>query len=170
MTLIVSPLRDAATVIKWKKPSHVITLLENGLLAQAPRALDPTRHLKLAVHDIWEQKEGEILPDEGLVKDILDFSADWDGRSPMLVHCWAGVSRSTATAYLLACHRNPGAAEAAIAQALRKASAGATPNPLIVALADDILGRRGRMVDAVRDIGKGQYVYPGAPFEMPSRY
>jgi predicted protein tyrosine phosphatase len=170
MTLIVSPLRDAPTVIKWKKPSHVITLLEDGLMNQAPRALFPDRHLKLAVHDIWEEKPGETLPDDGLVRKILDFTATWDGRSPMLVHCWAGVSRSTATAYLLACQRNPEASELKIAEALRKASPGATPNPLIVALADDVMGRGGKMVDAVRAIGKGAYVYPGAPFEMASIY
>jgi predicted protein tyrosine phosphatase len=41
---------------------------------------------------------------------------------------------------------------------------------LIVRLADDVMGRGGRMVDAVQGIGKGVYVYPGAPFEMPSRY
>jgi len=170
MTLIVSPLRDAQTVIKWRKPSHVITLLEAGLLDQAPRAADPSRHLRLAVHDIWEEREGETLPDEGLVRKVLDFAAGWDQSAPMLVHCWAGVSRSTATAYLLACERNPDRSEADIAQALRQASPGATPNPLIVALADDLLGRGGRMVDAVRAIGKGRYVYPGAPFEMASRF
>lgn len=170
MTLIVSPLRDAQTVIKWKRPSHVITLLEEGLISQAPRHDDPTRHLKLAVHDIWEAVEGETLPDAGLVHKILDFAADWTGTASMLVHCWAGVSRSTATAYLLACARNPEHSELEIARALRQASPGASPNPLIVALADDLLGRDGRMVDAVRAIGKGQYVYPGAPFEFPSRY
>ncbi|NBB15893.1 hypothetical protein GVN21_11050 [Caulobacter sp. SLTY] len=170
MTLIVSPLRDAPTVIKWKKPSHVITLLEEGLMSQAPRALYPDHHLKLSVHDIWEAADGETLPDEGLVRKILDFAEGWVTLDPMLVHCWAGVSRSTAAAYLIACARNPDASEAAIAQALRKASPGATPNPLIVALADDVLGRGGRMVDAVRAIGRGTYVYPGAPFEMPSRF
>ncbi len=170
MTLIVSPLRDAPTVIKWKKPSHVITLLEEGLMSQAPRALYPDRHLKLAVHDIWEQAAGETIPDDGLVRKLLDFSRTWDGRDPMLVHCWAGVSRSTASAFIVACDRNPDADETAIAAALRKAGPGATPNPLIVRLADDVMGRGGRMVDAVQGIGKGVYVYPGAPFEMPSRY
>ena len=170
MTIIVSPLRDAPTVIKWKKPSHVITLLEEGLMSQAPRALYPDRHLKLNVHDIWEQVAGETLPDAGLVRKVLDFAATWDGRDPMLVHCWAGVSRSTAGAFIVACDRNPGADEAQIAQALRKASPGATPNPLIVQLADEVMGRGGRMVEAVQAIGRGVYVYPGAPFEMPSKY
>ncbi|HYE47791.1 MAG TPA: hypothetical protein VEA44_18635 [Caulobacter sp.] len=170
MTLIVSPLRDAPTVIKWKKPSHVITLLEEGLMSQAPRAPFPDRHLKLAVHDIWQAVDGETLPDEGLVRKILDFAKGWDRRDPMLVHCWAGVSRSTAAAFLIACAHNPEASEAAIAQALRRASPGATPNPLIVALADDVLGRGGRMADAVRAIGRGRYVYPGAPFEMASQF
>ncbi|RYF89881.1 MAG: hypothetical protein EON95_17975 [Caulobacteraceae bacterium] len=170
MTIIVSPLRDAPTVIKWKKPSHVITLLEEGLMSQAPRALYPDRHLKLTVHDIWQQTAGETLPDEGLVRKVLDFAATWDGRDPMLIHCWAGVSRSTASAFIVACSRNPDADEAVIAQALRKASVGATPNPLIVRLADEVMGRDGRMVEAVQGIGRGNYTYPGAPFEIASTY
>ncbi|MDO9336487.1 MAG: hypothetical protein Q7T61_08800 [Caulobacter sp.] len=170
MTIIVSPLRDAPTVIKWKKPSHVITLLEEGLMSQAPRALYPDRHLKLTVHDIWQQTAGETLPDEGLVRKVLDFAATWDGRDPMLIHCWAGVSRSTASAFIVACARNPDADEAVIAQALRKASVGATPNPLIVRLADEVMGRDGRMVEAVQGIGRGNYTYPGASFEIASTY
>ena len=43
--------------------------------------------------------------------------------------------------------------------ALRKASPTATPNQHLVALADDILGRNGRMVDAIRAIGRAQNIY-----------
>jgi predicted protein tyrosine phosphatase len=72
-----------------------------------------------------------------------------------VVHCYAGVSRSTAAAYVTVCTLNPGRSEASIAQALRRASPTATPNIRIVALADDMLGRNGRMVDAIAAIGPG---------------
>lgn len=169
MTIIVSPLRDVETVVRFKKPSHLITLLDPQLIAQSPR-FAPERHLKIAVDDIWEPEAGRVVPDEAMVRRILDFGVDWSGVAPLLVHCWAGVSRSTATAFILACERNPKTPEADIARTLRAASAGATPNRLLVQIADRLLGREGRMLAAVTEIGQGRYVYPGAAFEMPSLY
>jgi predicted protein tyrosine phosphatase len=101
-----------------------------------------------------------------MVDRIIDFGRRRDLSAPLLVHCWAGVSRSTATAFILACEENPDRAEADIANALRKASSSATPNPLMVQIADDMLGRKGRMADAIAAIGRGEYAYPGAPFEL----
>ncbi|MFZ5670090.1 MAG: tyrosine phosphatase family protein [Pseudomonadota bacterium] len=165
MTLIVCPLRDVETVVRFRRPSHLITLLDPHLMGESPR-FRPDRHLKIAVDDIWEPSEGMVPPDETVIARILDFGRTWDAASPLLVHCWAGVSRSTATAFILACERHPDVKEATIAQALRKASPSATPNPLLVQLADEMLGRKGRMVDAVACIGQGVYAYPGSPFEL----
>lgn len=168
--LIVCPLRDVETVVRFKKPSHLITLLDPHLMSESPRGFRPEGHLKIAVDDVWEPEDGMILPQAEMVGKILDFGKTWDASSPLLVHCWAGVSRSTATAFILACERNPEVSEAAIAQAMRKASSSATPNPLFVRLADDMLGRGGRMVDAVAAIGKGRYAYPGTPFELGPKF
>jgi predicted protein tyrosine phosphatase len=88
----------------------------------------------------------------------------------MVVHCWAGISRSTATAFAIACERNPHADEHAIAQALRRASPTALPNRRIVALADDILDRRGRMLDAVEAMGGNGYAVEGVPFDLAARH
>lgn len=170
MTLIVSPLRDVDTVVRFKKPSHLITLLDPHMMGDCPRGFRPDRHLKIAVDDVWEPQTGKTLPAEDVVEDVLAFGKTWTGKSPMLVHCWAGVSRSTATAFILACQRLPEVEEAKIAKALRKASASATPNPLLVRLADDIMGRKGRMVDAVAGIGQGVYAYPGSPFELGLKF
>ena len=60
----------------------------------------------------------------------------------MLIHCFAGVSRSTAAAFIAACALAPNRDEATIARALRAASPTATPNARLVALADAALGRR----------------------------
>jgi predicted protein tyrosine phosphatase len=170
MTIIVSPLRDVDTVVRFKKPSHLITLLDPSLMSQSPRGFAPERHLRVAVDDIWEPEAGRAAPDEAMVREILDFGVGWSGAAPLLVHCWAGVSRSTATAFILACERNPNVPELTIARALRAASSGATPNPLLVSIADDLLKRQGRMSAAVRDIGHGRYVYPGQVFELPSLF
>ena len=170
MTIIVCPLSQVETVVAARAPSHLITLLDPANLIVTPPGLEPDRHLKLGVNDIVEVSDGEVCPDEGLVRRILDFGAGWDLARPLLVHCWAGISRSTATAFLLACERNPDTPEVEIARALRRASSHAHPNRRIVALADDMLGRRGRMVDAVEAIGPGQVVVESHPFDLPTRY
>jgi predicted protein tyrosine phosphatase len=114
---------------------------------------------------VAEEIEGYQAPTADDVARLLAFARAWDGMRPMLVHCWAGVSRSTAAAYVVACARSDGS-EMELARALRHASPGATPNPLIVAHADALLGRSGRMVAAIAEIGRGAEVSLGAPFEL----
>ena len=53
---------------------------------------------------------------------------------------------------------------------MRRASASAFPNRRIVALADDILGRQGRMLEAVEAMGGNGFVAEGVPFDLPARH
>jgi len=170
MTLIVCPLRYVEAVVARRRPSHLITLLSPEEMIDTPSGVPLERHLKLAVHDIATPMEGLTHPDAALVERILDFGRDWDAAAPMLIHCFAGISRSTATAFVIACERNPGADELAIAMLMRRMSPTALPNRRIVALADDILERRGRMLEAVEAMGGNGFVPEGAPFELPARH
>jgi predicted protein tyrosine phosphatase len=101
-----------------------------------------------------------------MVHEVLAFGRDWSGEAPILVHCWAGISRSSASAFTLACARNPHADEHEIAREIRARSPHAAPNPRIVALADEILGRQGRMVSALAAIGPGEPATENTPFEI----
>ena len=170
MALIVCPLSQVERVIAARAPSHLITLLDPSSLIPTPAGLAPERHLRLGVNDIVEATEGRICPDEPLVARLLAFGDGWDGTQPMLIHCWAGVSRSTAAAFVLACRRNPDTPEATIARALRDASVVAHPNRRIVALADALMGRNGRMSAAVEAIGPGEAAEENRPFDLPARY
>ncbi len=84
----------------------------------------------------------------------------------MLIHCFAGVSRSTAAAFIAACALAPKRDEIDIAHALRAASPTATPNARLVALADHALGRSGRMNEAIAAIGRGRDCFEGEPFAL----
>ena len=170
MTLIVCPLSQVERLVAERAPSHLITLLDPSFMIDTPAGLLPHRHLRLGVNDIVEPVEGRICPDEPLMDRLLAFGDGWEGDRPLLVHCWAGVSRSTATAFVLACQRNPAAPELTIARALRGASRAAHPNRRIVALADARLGRQGRMVEAIAAIGPGEMVEENQPFDLPARY
>lgn len=170
MVLVVTPLSRLAEVITLREPSHLITLLSPEELIETPSGFARERHLRIGVHDIAEPTPGLVAPDIQLVERVFDFAQGWSGETPMVVHCWAGISRSTATAFAIACARNPGADELAIALAMRRASQSAYPNRRIVALADEILGRRGRMVEAVEAMGPNGMVLEGDPFELPARH
>lgn len=170
MKIIISSLADMPKIVKRARPSHMISLLDPASMVDTPSGLRPERHLKVGVNDIWEPAEGLIHPTADVVEQILRFGRTWEPLDPMLVHCWAGISRSSATGFILACERSPDTSERTIAEHLRRASAAAMPNPLMVELADDMLSRGGRMVDAVRAIGPGTMVFPNPHYELPVRF
>ncbi|HVL73404.1 MAG TPA: protein-tyrosine phosphatase family protein [Beijerinckiaceae bacterium] len=147
--------------------SHVLTLINATTLVERPAAIEEANHLFVGVSDIIEPLDGHILPAAEHVERVLRFVEAWPRRKPLVVHCWAGISRSTAAAFVAACALAPHRSEAAIAQALREASPIATPNRRLVAVADEILGRGGRMVDAVDRIGRGREASEGLPFVLP---
>jgi predicted protein tyrosine phosphatase len=97
---------------------------------------------------------------------LIDFVGKWDHAAPMVVHCYAGISRSTAAAYTVACALNPARDEQQIAQAIRRASRTAQPNAAIVSVADRLLKRHGRMVHAIETIGPGHLAEEGVPFRL----
>ncbi|WP_426000188.1 tyrosine phosphatase family protein [Caulobacter sp. DWR1-3-2b1] len=166
MTLLVCPLSQVDAAVTLHRPSHMVSLLSPSSPPESWPAPDG-EHLRLAFHDIAAPRDGLVAPNAEQVADLLAFTARWDAARPLLVHCWAGVSRSTAAALIIACQRAPGRAEAEIARALRLAAPYATPNPLMVALADEMLGRSGRLIAAVAAIGRGAETFEGALFEVP---
>jgi len=170
MVLVVTPLRLLPEVIADRAPSHIITLLSPEELIETPAGFDPERHLRIGVHDISIPQAGLVAPDAALVERVLAFAQDWDERAPMVVHCWAGISRSTASAFAIACERNPHTDELKIALSMRRASPTALPNRRIVALADDILDRRGRMLEAVEAMGGNGFAAEGVPFDLAARH
>jgi predicted protein tyrosine phosphatase len=170
MTLLVCPLSQVETARALHRPSHLISLLSPTTPTETwPIAEPGDACLRLAFHDIAEPRADLIAPNAAQVAELLAFASRWDGARPLLVHCWAGVSRSTAAAFIIACQHAPERSEQAIAEALRAAAPYATPNPLLVSLADAALGREGRMSKAVASIGRGADTFEGALFELALR-
>jgi len=167
MKIYVTPLSGLANTLEITGASHLISLLSGDAAFERPSRFDPARHLQLSMHDITTEKPGLTAPSPAHVKDILGFARAWDRKAPLVVHCFAGISRSTAAAYVIAAALQPQRDEAEIAQELRRAAPAATPNIRIVAIADDLLGRQERMIRAIQDIGRGMDAYEGAPFALP---
>ncbi|GAB2185537.1 tyrosine phosphatase family protein [Roseibium sp. LAB1] len=145
----------------------VVTLINAEMNVPTPAGILPERHLFLAFNDIVSPVPGLVPASERQVAAFLSFVKSWDRQAPLVIHCWAGISRSTAGAYVAACALNPEADEYRLAKILRERSPSATPNARIVAIGDKLLGRDGRMIDAIRGIGRGANAFEGTPFVMP---
>lgn len=169
MIAIVCGLSEVERLIAERAPSHLVTLLDPSTMMETPPGVARERHFRLDVNDINEPMEGMVLADEAAVASLMEFARTWDGARPILIHCWAGVSRSTASAFAIACERSPGVDERRIALALRRAAPHAYPNRRIVSLADHLLGRRGRMLAAVEAMGDYNDLAAG-PFDFPVRH
>ena len=146
--------------------SHVLTVMANVDQVPRPASVLPANHLKVQVDDITEAIEGFVVPSEIHIEQVLNFVRLWDRNAPLVVHCYAGISRSTASAFAAACALNPHRDEISIARQIRAASPIASPNRLIVALADKALGREGRMLRALDQMGPSTLTAQGRPFRV----
>ncbi|MDQ0470533.1 tyrosine phosphatase family protein [Labrys wisconsinensis] len=164
MRIHVCSLARLEAVVAETGARHLVTLINAATPVTRPASISPANHLFLGMNDIPEPMEGHVAPGEEHLEQLLAFLAGWDRTSPLVVHCWAGVSRSTAAAYVAACALDPARDEMEAALALRRASPTATPNPRIVALADARLNRGGRMIAAIAAIGRGADCHEGTPF------
>jgi predicted protein tyrosine phosphatase len=147
----------------------------------------PHRRLTLRFHDIIEPTPQLILPSQGDVERLLEFGREL-GASPgshLLVHCQAGVSRSTAAATLILVQAHPDRPARAALDAVAQIRPRAWPNLRILELGDALLGRNGEIVaaaaaiyrgvldrdpsfqEAMIDAGRGREVIAGLGFERP---
>ena len=146
--------------------SHILTVMGNISKVLRPASVQEANHLMISMDDIVEPAEGFNAPNNEHVERALAFIRKWDRGAPMVIHCYAGISRSTASAFMAACALNPHRDELSIAQQIRVASPSAFPNRLIVSLADKALGRDGRMLHALDKIGPGNMTVEGKPFRV----
>ena len=159
MTRVVDTVRDSGA-------RSLVTILTAGASLVRPLEIAPERHLRIAVSDIDAPRDGHILAGEADIEKLLAFFDVWDRSAPLVIHCYAGVSRSPAAAFVAACALAPHRCEMELARELRRVSPTATPNRRLVELADRQLGRQGRMSAAIAAIGRGTECFEGAPFAL----
>ncbi len=166
--LYVCPLSCVPDIIAESGARHLVTLINRQTMLQTPAGIESANHLRIAVNDIVAPQDGLVHPCDSHVAELLQFARIWNGQGPLVVHCWAGISRSTAAAFITLCALNPRVPEGLVARRIREASATACPNRLLVSLADDMLGRRGRMLSAIEEMGAPEQASEARPFVLPS--
>ena len=90
----VCALRDVSRTAAAIGAGHLVSAIEAPAVPFTPKGIPRDRHLKLDVDDITQPKPAKILPSERHVIKLLDFVADWDQNSPLLIHCFAGIHRT----------------------------------------------------------------------------
>jgi len=165
--ILVTPLSGLEAAMASHGPSHIVTLLSPDHLIPTPSGFAAERHLKLGVNDIVDPSLGEAPPAREHMDRLLEFSRGWDAGAPLLIHCWAGISRSMASAYAILCDRLGEGREEEIARAIRRRAPHANPNRLLVAHADAALARNGKMVAALEVMGDAVKTEEGVLTSFP---
>ena len=162
MRLIVCPERHLPAAFDLSGPARLLTLRSPAGEHAPLQDARVTDRLVLEFNDIDGAREGLTPPGPEMIAALLAYGA---ALPVLVVQCFAGVSRSTAAAYALACQAAGPGAEGRLAADLRRLSPAATPNPLMVSLADRLLSREGRMVEAIAAIGRGAQAFEGPVFD-----
>ena len=163
--IIISPLKSIGEMAARHGAREMITLIAEDHNFHRPGLIDPARHLNVTVNDItFAGKEGLIAPAESHVEAIVDFARAWDQASPLLIHCWMGISRSPAAAVIAALAVEPDQDETVLALRLRASSAYVTPNSRLIEIGDRLLSRNGRLAAAIKAIGRGADTDGNVPF------
>ncbi|HEX3863445.1 MAG TPA: protein-tyrosine-phosphatase [Stellaceae bacterium] len=110
----------------------------------------PHRRLALRFHDIIDATPGQLAPARADVERLLTFGRDLTSTrdSHLLVHCHAGVSRSTASATLMLAQASPDRTAREVLDHVAQIRPRAWPNLRILELGDDLLERNGDIVAA----------------------
>ena len=116
-------------------PAELAHLRDNLLVLRFDDVIDGTNNYQIVTEDD--------------IARLLAFDRDHAPDETLLVHCTAGISRSTAAMVLLLAQRAPGDEEAIFAQ-IRAIRPKAWPNSRMIAFGDKLLGVNGKLVEALR--------------------
>jgi predicted protein tyrosine phosphatase len=116
--------------------------------------------VELRFDDVIEDLPDKLAPHRRDVEEILAFGRDLlaepSATAHLLVHCHAGVSRSTAAMTLILAQARPDLPADEIAAEVLRTRSHAWPNLRIIELGDTLLGRNGAIVGAIRSIYREQ--------------
>jgi predicted protein tyrosine phosphatase len=136
--------------------THVLSILDPNYPEPADFAsYGPHERLTLRFDDIIDPAPGLVAPTREHIEQLLSFgeglaASEGDPLSHLLIHCHAGISRSTASMAILLTEARPHASEDDVFAHIREIRPQAWPNSRMIMLADQLLGRRGRLVEALK--------------------
>ena len=171
--IIVSPLEPFAHIVKTYRPYDIISIVTITQMPQTPSYMQKENHLRLVFNDIKSPITGLKAASEEDIIALLHHGEKWQEqqreereKSPLYIHCWMGISRSTAAALIIAVYLFPEKGIDFWVNMLREKSPSATPNPYMISLADHHLQLDGQLINAVKKIGRGRDAMLGNVFRL----
>ena len=152
--------------------SHVLSILDPAWpVPDAFGAYGEHERLELRFHDVIEELPGTLPPREEDVARLLAFGRDLVTEPPegahLLVHCHAGISRSTAAMTLILAQARPGLPAQNILEEVLRIRPKAWPNLRMVEMGDAMLARNGEVVKAAAGAYRRQLeTYPHLAEQM----
>jgi predicted protein tyrosine phosphatase len=159
---------DLASLAAKLRPQHILSIAEPGYRNPTPVGIDSDRHHHLHFDDIVEAMPGYLAPSEQHVARIIDLAAKLTETDRILVHCQAGISRSSAAALIILATRNPGQ-EPDVTRRLREKGPWFVPNRLMVDIADRLIGRGPVLGAALASMGPPTMILNSRPVQLPLR-
>lgn len=163
MTLVMPPFRITLCGISELvaqsdvAATHVLSILDPAEpVPDAFESYGAHAKLELRFDDIIQDTAGLIAPQTADVRQILAFGqdllADTRQDASLLIHCHAGISRSTAAMTLILAQALPDHSAASIISIVHGIREKAWPNLRIIELGDAMLGWQGSLIAAAADL------------------
>lgn len=167
--IVISPYDGIKTALDRYSPTSVISILDQGEQPPEMTGIAPNQHLKLSLSMASAEMTAPACPqqEDERIRRLISFAGKVDWTHALLIHCRLGLSRSPGAAFIIQCALSPDRDEALFAEELRIYSERVEPSLMMVAKADEMLGRDGRMIDAIDNIGIGSQCMAGEIFQIP---
>lgn len=141
--------------------SHVLSILDpDHPVPEAFGTFGEHEKLELRFHDIIDETPGMVAPQPEHVAEILQLGRDMMAAplasTHLLVHCHAGISRSTASMALILAQALPEQSADVILAMVHGIREKAWPNLRIIEFGDAMLGRRGALIEATHALHRLQ--------------
>ncbi len=138
---------------RFGRPGHVVSILDPGHPTPRPlRRAHGGRVTRMAFHDAVRPIRGKALPSAVHVRRLVRLGRRLATARcrHVHVHCFQGVSRSTAAALIVMAAGSGSADAEGLLEELDRIRPKNWPNSRMVALADRQLGYRGRLKSALQ--------------------
>jgi predicted protein tyrosine phosphatase len=167
--IVVCPYDRVEAAAEKYKPTAAISLLDCADNAPTIKGIAPEQHLKLSLTMAEAEMMSMPCPNKecGRIEQIIEFAQKADWGHAVLVHCRLGISRSPAAAYIIQCALAPDRDEVHIAEEMRQLSEAIDPSMMMISVADEVLKRDGRMVNAIDNLSLAEPCIAGDILEIP---
>ena len=131
------------------KPDSLISVVQESYQPDEKISSKINKHLRISIDDIVDKQLGKVIPTKKNVEILLKFFETMDLNKPTVIHCLAGISRSSACALILR-RTQTDIPDIELVSKFRSLMPHAHPNKLLIEYADSLLNRKGELIASLK--------------------